>query len=140
LPPHPGGREHHGERSSYASFGEYFTDRVGQLLHRWAELERTYRYAQTYARQLLEEAGFRKKPQPRKLTELDRLRRAWRRASPEERGAFRAEIAEDAGFDEPTIRHSGKSQPNTCDAVTGAPGRSNSAVGVVNPTRPPQRS
>jgi hypothetical protein len=42
-------KETHGQQSSYADFAAYFTDRVRQPLDRWAELERTYQYAQRYA-------------------------------------------------------------------------------------------
>jgi hypothetical protein len=42
-------QETHGQHSSYPDFAAYFTDRVKQPLNTWAELERTYRYAQRYA-------------------------------------------------------------------------------------------
>jgi hypothetical protein len=52
----PGGRETHGQRSSYSDFAAYFTDRVRQPFDRWAELEQTYRYAQTYAPEIFKVA------------------------------------------------------------------------------------
>ena len=42
-------KETHGEQSSYPDFATYFTDRVKQRFDTWAELERTYQYAQRYA-------------------------------------------------------------------------------------------
>jgi hypothetical protein len=42
-------KETHSQESSYPDFAAYFTERVKQPLDRWAELERTYRYAQRYA-------------------------------------------------------------------------------------------
>lgn len=47
-PKAPGGAATHGKKDCYTSFADYFVDRVGQPLERWAELETTYRYAQTY--------------------------------------------------------------------------------------------
>lgn len=171
-PDAPGGKQHHGERI-YETFADYFTDRVSQPFRRWAELERTYRYAKRYAPELFElalsdaaaraqqidardranlrprgrpgivdtekndinnsdrptgtsaaaalrrlrkdrsdiharvlagelsphagmiEAGFRKRGKSRAMSGLERLRRAWRRASPEDRATFLKEAHEE---------------------------------------------
>jgi hypothetical protein len=47
-------KETHSQESSYPDFAAYFTERVKQPLDRWAELERTYQYAQRYAPEIFE--------------------------------------------------------------------------------------
>lgn len=51
-----GGSETHGDVSAYASFAEYFEDRVKRSFETWSELEGTYHYAQRYAPDLLTKA------------------------------------------------------------------------------------
>lgn len=51
-PSAPGAPEAHGAKNSYASFAEYFEDRVKRPFERWAELEGTYRYVSNYAPEL----------------------------------------------------------------------------------------
>lgn len=46
----------HGTKPGYANFAEYFQDRLGHPLARWAEIEATYHYAQTYAPNLFKAA------------------------------------------------------------------------------------
>jgi hypothetical protein len=50
----PGERDTHGDRPSYDSFADYFADRVRRPFEHWAELEKTYKYASTYAPELFE--------------------------------------------------------------------------------------
>jgi hypothetical protein len=52
----PGDASAHGDTQSYPTFADYFTDRVGRRFEHWAELERAYRYAQTYAPGLFDSA------------------------------------------------------------------------------------
>lgn len=71
-PSAPGGKQHHGERI-YETFADYFTDRVGQPFRRWAELERTYRYAKRYAPELFELALSDAARQMQELNEKDKI-------------------------------------------------------------------
>lgn len=47
----------HGDKSTYASFADYFRDRVGRSFETWAELENTFKYAKTHKPELFAE-GF----------------------------------------------------------------------------------
>ena len=52
----PGDRSTHSDRESYASFEEYFEDRVGRQFSTWAELEDIYQYARTYKPDLFDKS------------------------------------------------------------------------------------